>query len=621
MFGTVPATTAIRATEDRRIAVVASELLGRPGTGGAGTADSLLAVALGRHGYSVDLIVASGREIGALNEEWRRIYDDAAVRITVLQPLPGVGPAYLRPSFEVLQALAEIQPDVAIVNDWRALGWSALRARQVGLDLTQTAFIVHCHGPGRVLVEFAQKVPDTVDRFGESVAERAALELADAVVSPSAWLVDWFRTHRWALPDSVHVIQYIRQSAALEETVQRLPADGPVRRLVFFGQLREGKGIRIFLDALDRLDPVEVVFLGAASKRWPREELLRRVPGARVENELTREGALAELSQPGTLAVMPSLLDNSPNTVAECIERGIPFVATDTGGIAELVAEEDRARVLCAPTARDLAEALRRAVGAPTFPAARPAEEPAESLRAWLELVATVRHEPAQRRRAPLRVGVVAASEPSAESARRLAGATHAVEVEVTISESRRAGVERTAADWIVFLEDGDDPDDELIDTLVTAQTQTGADVVTAAVRSPDGVRLFLGDAGALGLVENQYGAIGLVRASLAVPLLEEDTADDPDWLLFARLALDGARIVPVPKALAAHSGPIGRIGDVPGPGLRILEAFEAPHVVPLHDLPQLAATLAAALQHSPAAPSAPAGNGMLRRAARKVVR
>ena len=343
MFGTVPATTAIPATEDRRIAVVASELLGRPGTGGAGTADSLLAVALARHGYSVDLIVASGREIGELNSEWSAIYDSAGVRIRVLDRLPGVEPAYLRPSYEVWQALAAVQPDVAIVDDWRALGWAALRARHAGLGLTQTAFVVHCHGVGRVLVEFAQKVPDTLDRFGESVAERAALELADAVVSPSAWLLDWFRAHRWLLPESAQVIQYLRQSAALHQPVDPVHHEGQVRRLAFFGQLREGKGIRIFLDALDQLDPVDVVFLGAASKRWPREELMRRAPGARVENELTREAALEELRLPGTLAVMPSLLDNSPNTVAECIENGIPFVATATGGIAELVAEDDRA--------------------------------------------------------------------------------------------------------------------------------------------------------------------------------------------------------------------------------------------------------------------------------------
>ena len=35
--------------------------------------------------------------------------------------------------------------------------------------MSQTAFIVHCHGVGRVLVEFAQKVPDTQARFTEEI--------------------------------------------------------------------------------------------------------------------------------------------------------------------------------------------------------------------------------------------------------------------------------------------------------------------------------------------------------------------------------------------------------------------------------------------------------------------
>src|SRR5207302_10078955 len=54
----------------RRITVVASEPLGRAGTGGAGTADSLLAVALGRRGHDVQLLIASGRDIGRLRPGW-----------------------------------------------------------------------------------------------------------------------------------------------------------------------------------------------------------------------------------------------------------------------------------------------------------------------------------------------------------------------------------------------------------------------------------------------------------------------------------------------------------------------------------------------------------------------
>jgi glycosyltransferase involved in cell wall biosynthesis len=639
MFGIVSGNSGTRGSEDRRIAIVASELLGRPGTGGAGTADSLLAVALARHGYPVELIVASGRDIGQLNPEWTQIYESAGVNVRILERMPGVRPPYLAPTLEVFHALRELQPDVAIIDDWRGLGWAAMQARQAGLDLTQTAFVLYCHGPGRVLTEFAQKVPDTLERFGGDVIERASLELADAVVSPSQWLVDWLRAHRWPVPDSAQVIPCLRQSAALDEVPTPAANGGPIRRLAFFGQLREGKGIRIYLAALNELEKElvnshELLFLGSESKRWPAAQITSSLrpdlrAAVRVETKLAREAALEELRQPGTLAVMPSLLDNAPNTVSECVEHGIPFVATATGGIPELVATEDRERVLCPPTADDLAEALRRALTTNGgFAPARPPGEPADALRAWLDVVATVAPAQPGEGRPPLRVAVVATRDESARQAQRLAESTHAVAVDVTRARSRRAGLARTAAEWIVFLDEDDDPDDRMLDVLVAAQARTGADVVTAAVRpadDPRGIQLFMGDPRALGLVENLYGVVGLVRASLAVAELPDDDGVDPDWLLFARLALGGARLVSIPEPLSTHAGSPAKVVDVPGPGLAVLEAFEGRHSSELEDLPQLAATLAAALEglHSPATATAVAqtGSGLLRRAVRKVAR
>jgi hypothetical protein len=70
-------------------------------------------------------------------------------------------------------------------------------------------------------------------------------------------------------------------------------------------------------------------------------------------------------------------------------------------------------------------------------------------------------------------------------------------------------------------------------------------------------------------------------------------TGPDSDWPLFARLALSGARIVSIPEPLAGHGAEPGRVEDVPGDGLVVLEAFEK--AGRLDDLPQLAATLAAA--------------------------
>lgn len=538
----------------RSITVVASELLGRPGTGGAGTADSLLAVALAKHGgHRVQLLIASGRDVGDLNETWGRTYADAGVEIQVLERRTDVRPTYLVPPFEVYEALRRRPPDVVIADDWRGLAFTALQARETGLAFEDTAFVIQCHGPGRVLTAFAQKVPDTLERFGESVAERAAVGLADAVVSPSAWLLGWMRDHHWPVPNDAQVIQYLRQSVALGDEPRAPAPRGPVRRLAFFGQVREGKGVRIFIDALRMLDPrllggVDVAFLGSARGRWTPETIAPALPPevtARFETELDRDAALAELRTAGTLAVMPSLLDNSPNTVAECIEQGIPFVATDVGGVAELVAEADRPRVLCAPTAEDLARALARALEGDFAPAG-PARAPEEALGGWLRVIDTVR--PSKRRK------------------------------------------QADTSEFVLRRDEAVDPDDDLETTLRAAQLASGADVVTTAVRERDGaIQLFLGDPGALGLAENQYGTIALIRRSLA--------SDEPTWPLLARLALNGAKVVSVPRALATTSRRPGRAGDVPGDGLAVLELFE--RATPPPDLAQLAATLAATAHRS----------------------
>jgi glycosyltransferase involved in cell wall biosynthesis len=546
------------ATVTRRVTVVASEALGLPGAGGPGTADSLLALALARHGHSVELLLPPGRDFERLSTEWVARYADASVRLRPLAETVAVQPSFLAPAWHVHEALRDDPPDVVVADDWRALAWAALQSRRVGRSCLDTAFVLYCHGPARVFAEAARKVPDTLARFGEEVAQRACLELADVVVSPSDWLLRWLGRHDWPVPESARVIPNLWETTALGRSVTPAPTGAPISRLAFFGQVREGKGVRIFLDGLRLLDPellsgVEVLFLGH-SRSWSEEELSEQA-GRQVRLELTldRAAALEELKQPGTLAVMPSLLENSPYAVAECLEHGIPFVASRVGGTPELVVAEDRERVLCEPTSDDLAEALRRALTSGAAPA-RPARAPEDSLAHWLEVIETVTPPP---------------SPTTAEVDRR---------------------------EWTVFG-DGED----LLETLLAAQSASGADVVTTGVRDGDVVRLFLGDPGAFGLIENQYGFVGLVRRSAA-------TTDSP-WVQCARLAAKGARIVSIPEALA----PRQRV-DAPGDRLAVLQAFEDGDGAVLRQLPQLAATLAAARSRRAPASTDPSKRGRLRR-------
>jgi glycosyltransferase involved in cell wall biosynthesis len=537
----------------RRVSVVGSEVLGLPTAGGPATADSLLALALARHGHRVELLVAPGRDLTRLDPEWGSRFADAGVRLRPLSEQAVVNPSFLSPAWHVHEAIRADPPDVVIADDWRALSYAALRSRQLGRSCLHTAFVLYCHGPARVFAEAARKVPDTLDRFGEEIAQRACLELADAVVSPSEWLLRWLRDHDWAVPESARVIQNLWASAALGETADAVPA-APVGRVAFFGQVRDGKGVRVFIESARGLDPgLELLFLGH-SRSWTRERLQQEIGRpVRFEPNLDRAAALAELKTPGTLAVMPSLLENLPYAVAECMEHGIPFVATDVGGTPELVAPEDRPRVLCEPTTEALSAALERALAAPA--AARPARSPDDSLAAWLHLVEEVQPQ-------------------------------------------RRPRVSTGEEDWVLF--GADDP--ELFRALTAAQSASGADVVTAGLREGETVRLFLGEPGPLGIVDNQYGTVGIIRRSART--------DEPAWVLCARQAVAGAEIVSVPEALA--TGVPGH--EEPGERLAVLQVFEHGDGRALRQLPQLAATLAAALARPRSVPPSQGVRERLRR-------
>ena len=75
-------------------------------------------------------------------------------------------------------------------------------------------------------------------------------------------------------------MQNLWQSTALGEMSTPAAAGSRIGRLAFFGQLREGKGILIFVDALralesDLLNGIDLLFLGRETPRWTADRMRR----------------------------------------------------------------------------------------------------------------------------------------------------------------------------------------------------------------------------------------------------------------------------------------------------------------------------------------------------------
>src|SRR5262249_17888290 len=164
----------------------------------------------------------------------------------------------------------------------------------------------------------------------------------------------------------------------------------------------------------------------------------------------------------------PSHQDNSPNTVYECLELGVPFLASSVGGIPELVAAEDRDRTLFEPTPAGVEAALRRVLaGDRVIRPVRPGFRGDGSSALWDEVVEGERalvpeaDEPA--------VDVVVVSRGSNGALARCTTALRNQSypnVVVTVESSREAGLRAGTAPFVVFLEEEDVPDDELLRIL-----------------------------------------------------------------------------------------------------------------------------------------------------------
>ena len=539
----------------RRITLVCDELRGIQG-GGIGTVFAFLAIALARIGHKVEVLYFGVP--GHIEPAWASVYEDWGVKVRQLPPDDRrVHPQHFSRLLQIDEALRETPPDVVVAQDLAGAAYVALRRRQLGLGHEDMLFIVRCSGTRRWITDAARKVAVHPGALAITVLEQAALELADVVVAESRYMVEWMEQQGWRLPAETHVIPSLMEAGATGKAPVRAPVgrDGRVRRLVFFGRLEERKGVRPFAAALNALEPellrrVELEFLGPTTPSWTpdrmRELLSSRTTKAlrdvRFTTGLDRPHALAHLAQPGTLAVMPSLEDNSPSTVYECLELGIPFIASAAGGTAELVATADRARVLFDPAPAGIESALRAALTSPLRPA-RPAFDDDESLRTWDRL-------------ARMRPMTVDRREPASID-------------DVKVLTSGEVPAPQTTFD--VLADRRVEPTEELLTTLLRAQAATGADVVTCGINVGGVHHVFAGEPGALGVLSNAYGDVALIRRSLlnnAEPL-------PPAWPLLAGLSARGARIVSIPDSLVTRQQRPADVHTAPADALLVASELE----------------------------------------------
>jgi glycosyltransferase involved in cell wall biosynthesis len=351
-----------------RVCVVSYEVVGPCRNGGIGTANTSLALALARQGHEVTLLFTGGLSDPDSLARWRRSFSEQGVSYEELSAdsLDAIGSPHLNvkrawAAYERVRTLQERRPfDVIHGPECQGhLAYIAL-AKRHGIAFESSQIVTGVHSPTRWCYEANREPMDWLSAFMDEHLEQTGTSASDVVISPSAYMLSYLRSRGWRLPERTFVQQYTTSQAILDlldsPSGDSSASDGPVSEIVFFGRLEMRKGIEVFCDALDELaeDPARdlaITFMGSAvtvrgegsesyiarrAQRWP--WTVQTMTG------VSHADAVEYLGEPGRLAVMPSLVDNSPNTVYEAMALRVPMIVSRSGGTAELIALEDLER-------------------------------------------------------------------------------------------------------------------------------------------------------------------------------------------------------------------------------------------------------------------------------------
>lgn len=376
------------------VCLVTSEIDGPASAGGIGTASVALARQLVADGHRVTMLYTQvwNSKPYANNVPWEDWVEQFRRQGLTLAFIPHSGDYadWQAKAWLVMEFLKRNTFDLVYFNEHHGSGYYAISAKRARIaPFVNQTYGVIAHGSLEWVLQHNEQYMLQRSDLLLAGMERRCVEWADFVLSPSEYLLQEYASYGWQLPERSFVHPYPLLRKAAPPATESVPVD----ELVFFGRLEARKGLWLFCEAIERmaeeLRGKTVTFMGripdtagvsvgsllvARAAKWPF--------AVRFATWFSTQEALQYLQRPGKLAVMPSLADNSPCVVYECLERGIPFLTTLGSGAQELVTAADQAECLVSPAVTPLTAKLQDALQRGVRPA-RPSFKPEESLRTW----------------------------------------------------------------------------------------------------------------------------------------------------------------------------------------------------------------------------------------------
>lgn len=363
---------------DKKICIVTPDIVGPMKNGGIGTACYWLAIFLASRGYRISVLYTGPFTFSAV-EATKAMYREHKVEFLPAQEVCGKALPYYgiegpgAVSDQIYNYLKKQSFNVIHFQDWQGDGFASIQAKRLGIAFANTKLVVGIHSPSRWSREAMQVwAPNPVGDMKLDYMEKYAIEHADAVWAPSEAMFEWIESKGYRTPATRKLIRNLIRT---DQTPEGAPADFKAKdpsHLVFFGRLETRKGLELFTEAISRIlnsgqdhGIKRITFLGKVGdvqnganalyylkpiiEAWQKQGV-----SVKVNNDFDAFQAIRFIKKVGAIAIMPSMLDNYPYTVLECLDSEVPFLTSRMGGMPEMVSSEALFDVTC----KSLVEAI-----------------------------------------------------------------------------------------------------------------------------------------------------------------------------------------------------------------------------------------------------------------------
>ena len=189
------------------------------------------------------------------------------------------------------------------------------------------------------------------------------------IVTPSRWLASEARQSALmgkfsinVIPNGVDTQNFRVRDRDMACELLGVPPNAKVLLFVAHAFDDKYKGFPTLLEAIDRVRPIPDLFLlilgrGRSQAQYP-------VPSRSLG--FVRDEMLVSLAYSAAdLFVLPTLMDNFPNTALEALACGLPVVASDVGGVPEIVRDGCTGLLVEPKNSETLAAAIRSLLNDP----------------------------------------------------------------------------------------------------------------------------------------------------------------------------------------------------------------------------------------------------------------